>query len=604
MIGAIIGDIVGSRFEFNNHRSKDFDLFSADCFTTDDSIMTLAIAKAILSCEGDWDWLSEQAVKFMREIGRKYPDCGFGGRFNQWIFSDHPQPYSSFGNGAAMRVSPCGWIAETEDEAKLLARKVTEVTHNHPEGLRGAEATTVAIYLARNGATKAEIRERIESDYYELDFSLDEIRDDYQFNETCQETVPQAMVAFLESLTFEDAIRNAISIGGDSDTLAAITGAVAEAYYGVPAPLKRKALMYLDSELRGIFRAWERSVIKARPSQKFNFLTKYFGKLEDHANQQDFYKEFFVFAQLNPAYELQNFQSILTKNGLNWTESSMKTADASLLNDQAVLALLCGVHHAEHFTEGVLESFISEGLIEKWLNRLKTIDNERKPEPDSPVLKQVRMLLEPFDKEGSVSELLVTENQVMIQSSSQEGVKVVHLFEIGTVSDLGVICLNRMADCLGASGWQDSPDFDDVGFAINRYELEAEYENGETIIHQGPFDRVHIPEKEFIAFVETIRIIIHVFSFGGIVDLSGFMFALKKGEVKYCGVEFNDSGRIYHYRTTDLRIEVGDEVIVPVGENNYERRATVRTIEFCRWDSTPYPLEKTKEIIRLASDEV
>ena len=259
MLGAIIGDIAGSRFEFNNHRSKDFELFSKGCSATDDSIMTLAVAKAILSCNGDWERLGENAVNYMQTIGRKYPGCGFGGMFRKWVFDDDPMPYNSFGNGAAMRVSPCGFIAQSEDEAKLLARKVTEVTHNHPEGLKGAEAAAVAIFLARNGTAKQEIKERMEK-YYALVFTLDGIRESYKFNETCQETVPQAIAAFLESDSFEDAIRNAISIGGDSDTLAAITGGIAEAYYGVPPDLKRKALAYLDQELLDIFTEWENTV--------------------------------------------------------------------------------------------------------------------------------------------------------------------------------------------------------------------------------------------------------------------------------------------------------------------------------------------------------
>jgi type I restriction enzyme M protein len=260
MLGAIIGDIAGSRFEFHNHRSKDFELFAKGCSVTDDSIMTLAVAKAILACDGDWERLGENAVKYMQMVGRKYPGCGFGGMFGEWVFDDNPKPYNSFGNGAAMRVSPCGFIAQSEDEAKLLVRKVTEVTHNHPEGLKGAEAAAVAVFLARNGTAKHEIEECMEKDYYALDFTLDGIRKSYQFNETCQGTVPQAIAAFLESDSFEDAIRNAISIGGDSDTLAAITGGIAEACYGVPPDLKSKALAYLDNELLDIFTEWENAL--------------------------------------------------------------------------------------------------------------------------------------------------------------------------------------------------------------------------------------------------------------------------------------------------------------------------------------------------------
>jgi len=257
MIGAIIGDIVGSRFEWNNHRSKDFELFTRECFATDDSIMTLAVGKALVESKNDWSDLGEQAVRCMQEVGRPYPRCGYGGRFWDWMYSDHPKPYNSFGNGAAMRVSACGFVARSLEEAKALSKAVTEVTHNHPEGLKGAEATVVAIYMARTGSTIEEIRDVIDQEYYPIDFTLDEIRDTYAFNETCQDTVPQALEAFFESNSFEDAIRNAISVGGDSDTLAAITGGIAEAYYGVPADLKEKAKTFLDDHLVEILTKYE-----------------------------------------------------------------------------------------------------------------------------------------------------------------------------------------------------------------------------------------------------------------------------------------------------------------------------------------------------------
>ena len=257
MIGAIIGDIVGSRFEWNNHRNKEFEFFTPECKPTDDSIMTLAIAKALISCDGDYTNLGENAVYWMRKIGQPYPFCGYGGRFYEWMYSDNPRPYGSFGNGAAMRVSACGFITKSLDEARSLSRAVTEVTHNHPEGIKGAEAVTMAIYLARTGRTMDEIRSAIQEAYYPLNFTLDSIRDTYCFNETCQETVPQAIEAFLESTGFEDAIRNAISIGGDSDTLAAITGGIAEAYYGVPDDFRQSAEGFLNPELLAILHEFE-----------------------------------------------------------------------------------------------------------------------------------------------------------------------------------------------------------------------------------------------------------------------------------------------------------------------------------------------------------
>lgn len=265
MIGAIIGDIVGSPYEFYNHRSKEFTLFTNKCFATDDSIMTLAVAKAIMEAkkaeEFSYNNLSNLAIKYIQSIGRNYPNCGFGGNFINWIFSNNPQPYNSFGNGSAMRVSPAGFIAKTLEEALNLAEAVTKVSHNHPEGIKGAKATVECIFMAKNGNSINEIREMVNKKYYDLNFTIDEIRPTYRFNETCQNTVPQAIQAFLESSSFEDAIRTAISVGGDSDTLAAITGGIAEAYYGVPKEIKTKALSYLNKELLSIFVEWESFIL-------------------------------------------------------------------------------------------------------------------------------------------------------------------------------------------------------------------------------------------------------------------------------------------------------------------------------------------------------
>jgi type I restriction enzyme M protein len=259
MIGAIVGDIVGSRFEWDNIKTKDFDFLTDRCFFTDDSVMSLAVAKALLECTGadNWDNLSNHAAKTMQDVGRPYPNCGYGGMFSRWMYSDNPAPYNSYGNGAAMRVSACGFAAKTLGEAILLSRKVTEITHNHPEGIKGAEATAVCIYLARKGKDIPEIREYVHQNYYPLDFTLDGIRGSYQYDVTCQGSVPQAITAFLESTSFEDAIRNAISIGGDSDTLAAITGSIAEAHYGVPDAIRKQALTYLDERLLKILTNFE-----------------------------------------------------------------------------------------------------------------------------------------------------------------------------------------------------------------------------------------------------------------------------------------------------------------------------------------------------------
>ena len=262
MIGAIVGDIVGSRFEFDNVKSKDFKFFDPDCQITDDSVMTLAIGDALMEYRATDGDLAAIAVRKMREWGRVYPDAGYGGKFVDWLEADEPRPYQSWGNGAAMRVSFCGWTAKTLKEAIWMAHEVTRVTHDHPEGLAGAEIVAALVFLARRGIGREQLREYAVSHYRPLDFTLDEIRPTYGFHVSCQRSVPQAIVAFLESKNFVDAIRNAISIGGDSDTIGAITGAIAEAFYGVPEEVRERTLAYFDEHQKTALLACEEKLFR------------------------------------------------------------------------------------------------------------------------------------------------------------------------------------------------------------------------------------------------------------------------------------------------------------------------------------------------------
>lgn len=262
MFGAIIGDIVGSRFEWNNYRAKDFELFHPACRVTDDTVMTLAVAAAMMESAPCYDDLEEKAVYWMQKFGNQYPRAGYGGRFRAWLKEKSPQPYNSWGNGSAMRVSACGYAGNCLEEVMELSRKVSSVTHNHPEGIKGAEAVAVAIFMARTGRSKHEIWEYITTNYYPLDFTLDSIRDSYVFDVSCAGSVPQALQAFFESSDFEDALRNAVSIGGDSDTIAAIATGIAGAYYGVPDELYEQALSYMDSAQQEVLRQFEARYIR------------------------------------------------------------------------------------------------------------------------------------------------------------------------------------------------------------------------------------------------------------------------------------------------------------------------------------------------------
>ncbi len=234
MIGAIIGDIVGSIYEWKRIKTKEFEFFGDKCFLTDDSVCTFAVADILLH-DLPTDTILQRS-KTMQEWCQRYPGRGYGGMFAGWIYDDPPNPYNSYGNGAAMRVSPAAYLnREDLDKALAASDRVTEITHNHPEGLKGARATIHAIWLAFQDEKPDAIREVITAEYgYDLTESVDEIRPDYRFNEICQGTVPQAITCALESVSYEDAIRNAISLGGDSDTLAAIAGPIAEAMHGIP----------------------------------------------------------------------------------------------------------------------------------------------------------------------------------------------------------------------------------------------------------------------------------------------------------------------------------------------------------------------------------
>ena len=261
MYGAVLGDIIGSPYEFDQgDKTKDFPLFSAESTYTDDSVMTLAVADAFLSLlpEATDEDIRCQLIQSMQTYGRKYPYAGYGGMFRGWLGSRFPEPYNSYGNGSAMRVSSAAWLFDDLETVRRMARLSAEVTHNHPEGIKGAEATASAIYLARTGSTKAEIKAYIEANFnYDLSRSCDEIRPTYHHVECCQETVPEAITAFLEGESFEDVIRTAVSLGGDCDTLTCIAGSIAEGFYGVPEELKQQCRQRLPEELLAVLQRFD-----------------------------------------------------------------------------------------------------------------------------------------------------------------------------------------------------------------------------------------------------------------------------------------------------------------------------------------------------------
>ena len=276
MYGAILGDIIGSPYERHNIKSKDFPLFSKRSRFTDDTVMTLAVASGLMSVFNDSDnpiengddindgnkaIVEESIIRSMKTLGLRYPNAGYGGRFRDWL-ENGTEPYNSWGNGSAMRVSPVAWICSSIDKVRELAGLQAAVTHNHPEGIKGAEALASAIFIARAGGTKDDIREYITDEFgYDLARTCDSIRPDYKFDVSCQGSVPEAIIAFLDSRDFEDAVRNAISLGGDSDTIGAMAGSIAEAFYGVPSGLKKSCEDILPPDLREILSDFARDYL-------------------------------------------------------------------------------------------------------------------------------------------------------------------------------------------------------------------------------------------------------------------------------------------------------------------------------------------------------
>ena len=261
MYGAILGDIIGSPYEFDmGSKSKDFPLFSQKSKYTDDTAMTIAVASAFLKIPEN---AADEAIRWevtrhMQSFGQRYPYAGYGGMFRQWLRAKDPQPYGSHGNGSAMRVSSVAWLYNDLETVRKLARLSADVTHNHPEGIKGAEATAAAIFLARTGSTKAEIKAYIEGQFgYDLSRTCDEIRPTYRHVESCQETVPEAITAFLEGESFEDVIRTAVSLGGDCDTLTCIAGSIAEGFYGVPEDLKQECRNRLPKQLLEVLQKFD-----------------------------------------------------------------------------------------------------------------------------------------------------------------------------------------------------------------------------------------------------------------------------------------------------------------------------------------------------------
>lgn len=420
MFGAIIGDIIGSRFEFDRgNKSREFELFTDECDFTDDTVMTIAVAEALKDAGPDADekTVKDLLIKSMKKWGKMYPHAGYGARFIDWVLTDDPKPYGSYGNGSGMRVSSVGWLYDSLDRTREVARWTAEVTHNHPEGIKGAESTAAAIYLARQKTAKEDIKKYIEDEFgYDLSRTLDEIRPDYCHVEDCMHTMPEAFTCFFEADSYEETIRNVMYIGGDTDTLGAIAGAIAEAYWGIPAHILLKIGLYVPEEFQKVMGRFKESILDKYPKNpkeymsehdvklgKFNELLMLQNELKDDSfgevknpllegaklhkgtiddpipfphieyseAVQKLIKAVYNFHKANPDYDLFNYMAILNCNG--YTDINVHTVDVSKMDDRCLMALLMALVRGERFHDGLILQALEDGDVQRWLARLREI---------------------------------------------------------------------------------------------------------------------------------------------------------------------------------------------------------------------------------------
>lgn len=394
MIGAIIGDIVGSRFEFNNIKTKKFYLFDKKCSVTDDSVMSVAVADMCLN--GYVPNNKEMIIQTFKKWGQKYPYAGYGSRFYHWVLSDESMPYNSCGNGSAMRISAIGFFANTAEEVELYSKSVTEVTHNHPEGIKGAYVTAMCIYLARKGASKKEIKEFVEK-YYDIDFDYETLRRTYKHEaEICQNTVPQAIYCFLISSGFEDCLRTTISIGGDCDTTAAISCAIAEAYYGIPSEIIEQVMEYIPDDMKEIILKFDCQMLESSIS-RYGRILKFIKPLEEYPDKLARWQEGeskkdkdgkIVLTLGFPIYEsdvvefmeavrsffVYDYVKVIESYGIKYENIDIHALDLAKYDDKLVLAMLTAIIRSDRVNEGLIMDMIKNGSILKLLLRLQDFD--------------------------------------------------------------------------------------------------------------------------------------------------------------------------------------------------------------------------------------
>lgn len=552
MLGALFGNIAESRFLLE--RSEDLSqagaLFDPPAHLTDSGRLFIEFSQLLL------DYHSEPDILRSELTAKGYPMLSL-------------TEYGLIGS-----------LAETEDVLERLIEVMA------PTEKEVALALAKAVFWAKQGETKETILQRIEQDFFPV-FTLE-----------AQVETPQvrALVAFLGSKDSETALWRAIEFSAPGEELASAVGVMARAYYGLNDETERMIRRLVNPKGRKVISLWKSRFPAVDPAA-YRLLTKYQHRLENDRELSHFVQEFYYYAMHQAAVDLSRYQELLEAAGLEWTQKTLFEAEADSLADTTVLALIIGALRADYFSPGILEDLVADGAIDRWLKRLAELGSSDK---ELPALEVIRLTLE-LIADGTKESIRIDESGLEVKVSIDQTLEQTLQVQVKDRWLMG-----RLDDILALAG-QITAETDWNEQATNQaqpvYQLALELIDGSLWQRSGPYDRAHMPEKPWRHLMERVAEFIHLLGIGRSIGLTDFNRALKPGEVKYCGVEFDDYGKLYHYLTYDMDIQVGDRVIVPAGPANAEKEVTVRTIEFCQWDDTPYPLEETKLILRKLEPE-
>ena len=573
MFGSIIGEISSSRFVKDGVPRERFDLFASDCKVGEATAFSLAVMSALTESDNNFDRFFEKLSKLAEGVSAQ-------------IYPTH----ALIAVGITARA-----FGENLSASEEMGAKVAKLFSSSKAFIEDAEIYAQVAYLSSNRFLMGDIIDFVENHYVEFDMPPEELADSRDFSENSSAGLYCAFASFFRSQSFETAVK-AATILTESPTLVAVTSALAECYYGIPEHVFTQGVTFIGPDKRQVIYDFSDLFYN---KHFYSVVTKYQGFFAKRENRIRFFNEFIEFMAVNPFFNPNDYKKELAKNGLGWSDVSLKNADISKLSENTVLAIIAAVFKAEQFAGGVLDSYIDEGYIEAWIKRLYEFDELRIERSKAMRIKKLDVQL---TRKEHMESFQITANTLAIYASIPDIVAHTHQYEFSSVATQSVceFILRNASLALSDGEWTDTPGYSE-GYSFE-YVLTASTYDDEIISRTGFFDRAHIPQKQFFEILTAANSLCKNVGFGEVLSIQNFLSAIKPGEVKYCDVEFAKDGKTYCYRTSDLRIVEGDQVVVPVGDDNQHKLATVVSCEYYNWDDVPFPIEKTKEIIRPAYD--